>query len=255
MPEPLVWTVAIFVASFFCMLVHELGHAWVALRRTDAAVVVLVGNPLGILRFGRLSVGLGLGLTGGACYHVVPPCERDQAAVAAAGPAASLLAGLAAAGAFAGVAHASLHAPAGVFFAVLAACALVDVLANGVPRADARGVYGDGGNDGHQVAVSMGWRAPSAVPAAVPAGAGPGASVPPPASGTVPGATPAPAPPAFAPPWALAVLALVFVFSLVAVPLAAVGLVVLFGLAWLMQREQEQAANLQQARAPEDHEH
>lgn len=74
-------------------LIHELGHAMVALRRARGDVVVIVGSPermLAELHRGRLHIGLGAGL-GGACFYG-RAAERGDLWIALGGPLASLLA-------------------------------------------------------------------------------------------------------------------------------------------------------------------
>jgi len=243
-----VWSFALISAEFVALVVHELGHACAALRRTDAPVLVLIGTPLTVLRFGRLSVGLGMGFTGAACGFAAPESPRAQAAIAAAGPAASMLVAIAAATAFATIAGASFEPPLGPFCVALAVAGLLGAIRNGVPRANARGLYGAGGNDGHQVAVILGWRAPAAAPP--PGVTRPASVAPPSARALAPGSGPAEAPRLMG-TWAKVVLALVFVFALFAAPGAALAMVVLFGLAALASREQDHAKRLRQARAPQ----
>lgn len=94
MPSP--WLlIAVFlpVAYMLSLLIHELGHAVVALRLIPGDVDVATGcegPQLVHLRYGRLSVTIGLG-DGGECVHDDPGTSRGRALVAGAGPAASLL--------------------------------------------------------------------------------------------------------------------------------------------------------------------
>ena len=78
MTAAMTWCAAIYLSIFARTLVHELGHACVALRMTTDPVVVLIGKPLVLPRFGRLTLGLGLGGTGGVCVYG-PPCTRRAA--------------------------------------------------------------------------------------------------------------------------------------------------------------------------------
>ena len=81
------------VAYMLSLLIHEFGHAVVALRRSGGEVTVATGcggPQLVHLRYKRLSVAVGLG-DGGECVHDDPGTCRGRALIAAAGPAASLL--------------------------------------------------------------------------------------------------------------------------------------------------------------------
>ncbi|HEV2785063.1 MAG TPA: hypothetical protein VGV67_01640, partial [Solirubrobacteraceae bacterium] len=81
------------VAYMLSLLIHEFGHAVVALRLIDGEVTVATGcggRQLVHLQCRRLSVAVGLG-DGGECVHDDPGTSRGRALITAAGPAASLL--------------------------------------------------------------------------------------------------------------------------------------------------------------------
>jgi hypothetical protein len=89
--------VVVWAAYFVLIVVHELGHAIVALLRTDGLVLVTVGRSPGAcrLRLGRLAVSLDPRLTGGGDLEgwaaVVAKMSRsERVALSLAGPAANL---------------------------------------------------------------------------------------------------------------------------------------------------------------------
>ena len=88
----LAWCLALVVAAPLVMLVHELGHAVAALLLTRDRVVVQTGRRSFVtVRLGRLTLALGpAGLQAGACWHMAPDSPRAEAAIAAAGPLASV---------------------------------------------------------------------------------------------------------------------------------------------------------------------
>jgi hypothetical protein len=94
----LAWCLAILLAGPIVLLVHELGHAVAALALTRGPVVVQTGRrALLTPRIGRLTLALGPGgLQAGACWHLAPDTPRAEAAIAAAGPLASVLVAVAA---------------------------------------------------------------------------------------------------------------------------------------------------------------
>jgi hypothetical protein len=231
--DPMSWALAMYLAFFTRVLVHELGHAVVALGLTDGPVLVLLGRPLTVARLGRLSLGLGLGMTGGACY-AVPSTARARAAIAAAGPAASLVMSLCAAGGFMLAADGSARSFGGAFLALTAAFAMLDVVLSGWPRARVRLVYGACASDGHVVALAMGWLAPSE----------PTAEVEPTTMSTAAAAQGAPGPTTR--PWAFVALAIIAVAAALIVlidafvdPAQALGLAVISTLGWLAWRERD----------------
>jgi hypothetical protein len=97
----LAWCLAILLAGPIVLLVHELGHALAALALTRGPVVVQTGRRAFVTpRIGRLTLALGPGgLQAGACWHLAPDTRRAEAAIAAAGPLASLTTACVAAGA------------------------------------------------------------------------------------------------------------------------------------------------------------
>ena len=125
----LAWCLAILLAGPLVMLLHELGHALAALALTRGPVVVQTGRrALLTPRVGRLTLAIGPGgLQAGACWHLAPGSRRAEAAIAAAGPLASLL--TAAAGATACL---GLHPPRGLApaLAALAVLGAIDAVAN-----------------------------------------------------------------------------------------------------------------------------
>lgn len=125
----LAWCLAVLLAGPIVLLVHELGHALAALALTRGPVVVQIGRrALVTPRLGRLTLALGPGgLQGGACWHLAPDTRRAEAAIAACGPLASLIAAAAAA-----VACVALDPPrAGVLaLAALAVLGALDGLGN-----------------------------------------------------------------------------------------------------------------------------
>jgi hypothetical protein len=125
----LAWCLAVLLAGPVVLLVHELGHAAAALALTRGPVVVQNGRrALVTPRVGRLTLALGPGgPQAGACWHVAPDGRRAEAAIAAAGPLASLLTG-----AGAGAAVLALHPPLALTLtlAALAVLGLLDALGN-----------------------------------------------------------------------------------------------------------------------------
>ena len=89
----LAWCLAVLLAGPVVLLVHELGHAVAALLLTRGPVVVQTGRRAFLTpRLGRLTLALGPGgLQAGACWHLAPESRAAEAAIAAAGPLASLL--------------------------------------------------------------------------------------------------------------------------------------------------------------------
>ena len=120
----LAWCLAVLLAGPIVLLLHELGHALAALALTRGPVVVQTGRRAFVTpRLGRLTLALGPGgLQAGACWHLAPDSRPAEAAIAAAGPLASLL--LAAVAALACV---RLDPPRGLEL-LLAAIAVLGVL-------------------------------------------------------------------------------------------------------------------------------
>ena len=89
----LAWCLAVLFAGPVVLLLHELGHGLAALALTRGPVVVQTGRRAFVTpRLGRLTLALGPGgLQAGACWHLAPDTPRAEAAIAAAGPLASLL--------------------------------------------------------------------------------------------------------------------------------------------------------------------
>jgi len=89
----LAWCLAVLLAGPIVLLLHELGHAVAALALTRGPVVVQTGRRAFVTpRLGRLTLALGPGgLHAGACWHLAPSSRPAEAAIAAAGPLASLL--------------------------------------------------------------------------------------------------------------------------------------------------------------------
>jgi len=125
----LAWCLAILLAGPLVMLIHELGHAVAALALTHGPVVVQTGRRAFVApRIGRLTLAIGPGgLQAGACWHLAPESHRAEAAIAAAGPLASL-----ATAATAATACLLLAPPraAGLALAALAVLAGLDAVAN-----------------------------------------------------------------------------------------------------------------------------
>ncbi|MEA2221226.1 MAG: hypothetical protein QOJ35_3852 [Solirubrobacteraceae bacterium] len=229
--DPMSWALAMYLAFFARVLVHEFGHALVALGLTDRPVLVLLGRPLTMARVGRLSLGLGLGMTGGVCY-ATPSTAHARAAIAAAGPAASLVMSLCAGGGFVLAAGGSARTFFGAFLALTAAFAMLDVVLSGWPRAGVRHAYGPGTSDGYDVALAMGWLAPPA----------PTAEIDPTTMPTAAAAQRAPRPTTR--PWAFVALAIIAAAAALIVvidafvdPAQALGVAVISTLAWLAWRE------------------
>ena len=125
----LAWCLAILLAGPLVMLIHELGHAVAALVLTRGPVVVQTGRRAFLTpRIRRLTLAIGPGgLQAGACWHLAPESRRAEAAIAAAGPLASLVTAATAA-----TACLILQPPraAGLALAALAVLAALDALAN-----------------------------------------------------------------------------------------------------------------------------
>jgi hypothetical protein len=135
----LVWGVFLVVLYPALTLVHELGHAAVALARTNAPVLVQVGREGGLvrLRLGRLAISLdplprgpraGLTRVGGSLT------ARERVAFALGGPAAEAIAGLALVAV--GNIHASVLLTAGGGLAIGVAVVSLLPLAYGGVRTD-----------------------------------------------------------------------------------------------------------------------
>ena len=125
----LAWCLAVLLAGPLVMLLHELGHALAALALTRGPVVVQTGRRAFLTpSIGRLTLAIGPGgLQAGACWHLAPDSPRAEAAIAAAGPLASLMTA-----ATAGTACLLLQPPraALLLLAALAVLAALDALGN-----------------------------------------------------------------------------------------------------------------------------
>jgi hypothetical protein len=128
----LAWCLAVLLAGPVVLLVHELGHAAAALLLTKGPVVVQTGRRAFVTpRVGRLTLALGPGgLQAGACWHLAPESRSAEAAIALAGPLASLLTAMAA-----GTALLVVDPPrgAGLALAALGVLAALDAVGNLVP--------------------------------------------------------------------------------------------------------------------------
>jgi hypothetical protein len=97
---PSIWIlVAMYLLTMPCLaLVHELGHAAAALALRPGAVVVAIGRPPHLLHLilGRMTIlfdpWIGLWGAQAECAHQRAETRKQDALIAAAGPAASLLA-------------------------------------------------------------------------------------------------------------------------------------------------------------------
>jgi hypothetical protein len=158
LPAPLyvaLYVLATGIAFLLAFVVHELGHALVALNRTDADVKLVVESRRRrgrAFRLGRLHVRIGLG-AGGFCEYEPPLTRLDLLLIAAGGPAASLLAG--AAVAF-GTAFYGLPLVPGWTFAALC---LVEGAGNLWPFMYRSDEAGPRPSDGLVIAYQLGWRA------------------------------------------------------------------------------------------------
>ncbi len=125
----LAWCLAILLVGPLVMLLHELGHALAALALTRGPVVLQTGRRAFVTtRVGRLTLALGpAGIQAGACWHLAPESRRAEAAIAAAGPLASVITATAA-----GAACLLLQPPrlALLALAALAVLAALDALGN-----------------------------------------------------------------------------------------------------------------------------
>ena len=128
----LAWCLAVLLAGPVVLLVHELGHAAAALLLTKGPVVVQTGRRAFLTpRVGRLTLALGPGgLQAGACWHLAPESRAAEAAIAAAGPLASVVTATAA-----GTALLVLDPPrgAGLALAALGVLAALDAVGNLLP--------------------------------------------------------------------------------------------------------------------------
>jgi len=104
-------------------LLHELGHAAAALVLLPGRVIVRVGGskPLVISEAGRLTVGLHPVMVpwrfDAVCAYEAPSSRLETALIALAGPAASLITGIVAVGAFVRVEPGFVHDLFGVMTA------------------------------------------------------------------------------------------------------------------------------------------
>jgi hypothetical protein len=125
----LAWCLAVLLAGPLVLFLHELGHGLAALALTRGPVVVQTGRrAFATPRLGRLTLALGPGgLQAGACWHLDPQSRPAEAAIAAAGPLASLLLAV-----VAGVVCVRLdpHRALELLLAALAALGALDALGN-----------------------------------------------------------------------------------------------------------------------------
>ena len=140
------------LSLFPLVLVHEIGHALVALNRVAGPVVVQVGRTRPLMAFGLGRVAFRLdpviprdSPVGGLCLHQPARTRADVAAIALGGPVASALVGV-----FAAIVanSAGPGSTTGAVFAIVAAISAVIVVWNLAPTTksvDGRRIRSDGG--------------------------------------------------------------------------------------------------------------
>jgi hypothetical protein len=134
---------------------HELGHAAAALRLTrDSVVVQGCFRTFRAVGIGRLQIALGVPSLSGVCFHA-DAGRRGNGWIAAAGPAASLLAGLAAGTAW-------LAGNGGDLLAAFALANLLTGVVNLLPLhlAPASGIHAAAESDGQVILRALGLARP-----------------------------------------------------------------------------------------------
>ena len=92
MEAPLPSLLQLLIATPIAVLLHELGHAGMALALTRGRVLVVVGYGPGMkLQLGRLALHVSPLAASGCCVHRATRDSTDRAIIASAGPIVSLM--------------------------------------------------------------------------------------------------------------------------------------------------------------------